>query len=220
MWLSDSTVWHRLALGRHLIEACGSRPGAPRGQSAGVLAPSGGCAVWKEARGRAPVPTKCCLSFRTRSRRSRQQGSREQQRGRRQNPRDTQETHGQRNGKAANTCPAAAWAFLMCLVPGTTQPRGCPWPLGKDFASLPQADSGQGDRTSGRRASSGRRGFGDKCGDGRAGMSGGGGVSRQSWDGGQCRGVLLPTGLAGLPVLSQEPLHQGWALTPHWVRSW
>lgn len=124
MWLSDSTVWHRLALGRHLIEACGSRPGAPRGQSAGVRAPSGGCAVWKEARGRAPVPTKCCLRASGRG-----AGGADSKVHVNSNEEDDKTPETLRKHTANGTArrptraPQQPGRFWF-LVPGTTQPRG------------------------------------------------------------------------------------------------
>lgn len=66
-------------------------------------------------------------------------------------------------------------------------------------------------------------GASETSGDGGAGVPGGGGVSRQRWEGGQCRGArLLLGGLAGLPPSpsSRSPGIRYGVLFPHWVRSW
>lgn len=217
MWLGDSTVWHRLALGGTSSKLVG--PGQePRGAKVRGFWPQRRMHTVEEAGGwgRAPVPTKCCLSASGRG-----AGAGADSKGdvnsneKEDKTPETLITHRpQTQGRAA---PQQPGDFLMFLVLGLA-PR---LHVASGQRLLPSPGRTRGKET-GHLEDEPLLGEGalETSGDGRAGMSREGGVSRQSQDGGQCWGVLLPTGLAGLPVLPRSPCTGAGALAPHWVRSW
>lgn len=202
MWLSDA-LCGTAGPGEAPHRSLWVQARSPKGAKCWGSGPSGGCTLWKEA-GEAPVPTKCCLSASGRGAGAESQGYVNSNEEEDKTP-ETLIKH-----RPTEQCPQepASSSRSWCR---DSAPR---LRVASGRRLLPSPGRARAKRTSGRRASSGRRGFGDKCGAGRAGMSGEGGVSRQSRDGGRCRGVLLPAGLAGLPVLPQEPLHQGWGTDP------
>lgn len=192
------TVWHSGPWGGTSSKPVG--PGQePQGPKVLGSGPSGGCALWKEA-GEAPVPTKCCLSASGRGAGADSQGYVNSNEEEDKTP-ETLIKHRPTERQEGRTVPAGAGEFLTFSVPGLSPEaaRG----LWAKTASLPRKGSGKEDIW--KTSLFWEKGLWRQCGAGRAGMSREGGVSRQSRDGGRCRGVLLPAGWQAFQCFPRSP---------------